>query len=301
MSLHLIIHVGLNKTGSTSLQNALFANKVMLRQQHGLYYETGYGSDGFQNHYDFYKLLATGDYDAAREYLQRYVSDAVAVSAHTAMISSENLFFLSNCPHQFSSFIELLKDLDWLDVEILLIIRSFESWMRSYIMQLIANGAFCANDEFAVYEDMATFIANGIRGFEAWGGGLTVADLRLGQEPGGLVNNVMNVLGFATEFGDWRDNTTGESRYFTAEILSGMTCGLRAKLENIHPNSPAIDSFRTKIRAVINERSSDRAVAEIMDVFEQHLRFDINRLIEKSIDRLSVSNRDLFAKYGMLK
>jgi hypothetical protein len=300
MRLRLIIHVGLNKAGSTSLQNVLLDNKAMLRQQFGIYYETGYGAQGFQNHYDFYKHLNEGDAEAAGGYLQRYVSDAVAASTHTAMISSEDLFFLTGYPVKFGDFMELLRGVEGVDVEFFLILRSFESWARSYLMQLVANGAFCTSEGFAEYEDLATFIANGIRFFEAGGFPMTFADLRLGRKPGGLVNNVMNVLGFVTKFEDRIDNSTGASRYFTAEILTGMTCGLRAKLENLHPNSPAIDVFRTEIQSVINERSSDRAVAEILNIFEQHLRFDINRLIEKSLYRLSTADRDLLVKYGMI-
>ncbi|MFZ5775632.1 MAG: hypothetical protein ACOY3Z_09140 [Thermodesulfobacteriota bacterium] len=297
--LRLIVHIGMNKTGSTSIQNTLSEAKDRLREQSGFFYDTEMDSSGFQNHYQLFVWAAKGDQNKIRTYLEQYVNMAMSFSARTAMLSSEEFFSLTSHPSLFHIFIESLQSLDHVDVELLLVVRPFSDWARSFLMQLVSNGAFCINEGFYEYELLASNIANGIRMLETCGVPISILPLSLGKNPGGLTNNVMRTLGFESAFEDRHDNATGTKRFFTAEFLSGLACGLRARLEGLHPNSPEIDKFRTKIRSIIDDRSQNNVVAEILDFYEQHIRYDVERLITKMVEKLSDADRQLFTKHGL--
>lgn len=294
----LIIHIGLNKAGSTSLQNELWENREILCKEFNVFYKTY--SEEFNNHYDFYSLLESGNAKASQEYLENYISEARNASAKAAIISSEDLFSLSSNIGNFSNLLSLLDSLDSVDSEFLLVTRSYENWAKSYIMQLLRNGAL-SNSSWVELVGLGGYLASGIRSWRNTKFPIQLVDLESRNQPGGFVNNMMKRLGYDTKFNNRHDNRTGKERFLTSEVLIGFVIGLKSRINDVHPNANEMDFFRNELESVINELAHESGVSYILNYFERYLKEYINVFVDRTISCLSEEDSALLRSCQILK
>lgn len=131
----LILHVGMGKTGTSSIQNVLKARNEQLHAQ-GVHYlgmwfvET---QNNAQNIPEMREILHQPPEEQARSaaaFCDRALAAGEAVGAHTLIFSNEMLF---NAGAHFSSFLDVLADR--FDLHILAYMRDPHQWLPSAFAQ----------------------------------------------------------------------------------------------------------------------------------------------------------------------
>lgn len=134
----LYIHVGVNKTGTTSIQKSLDENKDYLKDNNILYPSAGKIWNG---HFKLAWELGAGGNEKqkiASKNSWQELYDEVDLHPHCTkiIVSSEN-FLLINSPHQLSMVKELFKDFD---IKIVIYVRRQDLWVESLYLQAIKMG-----------------------------------------------------------------------------------------------------------------------------------------------------------------
>lgn len=129
----LTIHIGMNKTGTTALQKALFHNRSMLERAGLLYPKTGLGSRsaGRGLHYRLSEAFRQGDPEGPAM-VTSLLAEIDASTAETAIISSE--FFV-----ELRDPTALANTLRARDVRILVYLRRHDQWVSSLFSQAIKS------------------------------------------------------------------------------------------------------------------------------------------------------------------
>lgn len=125
----LTIHIGMNKTGTTALQKALFHNRVALEKAGLLYPKTGLGSRsaGRGLHYRLSEAFRNG-HPKAPAMIQSLLAEIDASTAPQAIVSSE--FFVEL--RQLGALATSLKNRD---IRILVYLRRHDHWVSSLFSQ----------------------------------------------------------------------------------------------------------------------------------------------------------------------
>lgn len=287
----LFIHVGMNKAGSTSIQNTLAAQSAWLLENHGIYYPL-VGSD-FKNHYDFYELIHHGNGIEINNYLNQIFDTAVALNAKSVVLSSEDLFLMASSSIDFNNFVEALGHFNHVEKKIILVARHPRTWIKSHLGQLISNGAFAIDENAKRYLELASVVVKCIKTYISYNHDLELISYKISQADGSLVGDFFRRIGVELE-GDWErvENQTGSERFFSMEGLIGLICGFRAFNHQVHPNSPEIDILRGELRDLSDSLSRKTDVAHLLNPLERNLRHDLELLIENSILQLSKGDLD---------
>lgn len=132
-----ILHVGTEKTASTSLQNFLMINRAALLDQGVLFPQSVFTRkianepDRTSGHLELLRNLAAGDISA---FAAEIAADGA--QAHTLVLSAENLFHYERDAH-----LELLAQLlDGCEVTLVAVLRDQTEWILSYYNESVANG-----------------------------------------------------------------------------------------------------------------------------------------------------------------
>jgi hypothetical protein len=292
----LVIHAGMPKAGSTSIQNILFENRDSFLQDYGLFYPTPEGS--FHNHFDFYKLVSMADKQRAQEYLQEIVAFAKRYEARTIVLSSEDLFFLPSHDEAFQILLDVVSDDVTVVPSFFLVVRHPNTWIRSHLMQIISNGAFAMDENSNRYVELGQFVAQNTRRFLNSGLPATLIPYTQISSNGGIISAFFDSLGISdVPFRNRLDNVTGKERFFSAEMLVGLVCGLRAlNSDNLHVNSPEIDSLRRTLREAIDSAAGDQVFSKVFNSFENVITAEISKVIARSCEMLSTEDIELFEK-----
>lgn len=143
----LILHVGLPKTGSSSLQRWLDQNRANLRQQGINYPETGRETVDPKHQFIVTGLLTNG--------LHRFQDVIAENRCPTLLLSAEGLtnHLYDFDPEALSRFRELTCD--W-PVDIVAVVRERDAWVKSYYKQAVTNPPSDKYD-YATALDLSTF------------------------------------------------------------------------------------------------------------------------------------------------
>ena len=205
-----ILHIGLPKTGTTSCQDALFANRGMLLERHGYFYPSvGYPSSA-PSHNSMLSVMFLEDprtnvtvkalgittrEDAEalrRRYFAQMEADIGSATWNTLVLSSEGL---STVP-----MASLRKLQEWLsnyadNWTVLLWVRHPVSYTTSNIQQHIKNGRYL--EDAILKPPLAQFKSRASRAFDVFGReNVRVTTFEEAKkEPGGIVAAFCRCLG----------------------------------------------------------------------------------------------------------
>ena len=132
-----ILHVGTEKTASTSLQNFLIAHRAALLDQGFLFPQSVFTRkiasepDRTSGHLELMRNLAAGDISA---FAAEMAADAPR--AHTLILSAENLFHYEPAEH----LPLLARLLAGCEVTLVVVLRDQTEWILSYYNESVANG-----------------------------------------------------------------------------------------------------------------------------------------------------------------
>ncbi|WP_092842013.1 sulfotransferase [Roseovarius lutimaris] len=156
MTRDIILHVGLPKTGTTSLQNTLYTDRHRLLE-HSYYYDTAINAPHDPKHQWVLRALRKQQADPATD-LQRLPRSARTIILSTESISNELLQFEPQTIMEFSGALQEIGEL-----KLLVFLRDPAQWARSYYKQAIINQSsnllefYCTSltfDEFAGLEQI---------------------------------------------------------------------------------------------------------------------------------------------------
>jgi hypothetical protein len=133
---NIVIHVGPHKTGTTSIQHALYKARETLLH-HGVYYPPSLPDAQFrEQHADVAFLIRDNLTNEIDAYLTRLEKDAQSNGADTIILSSEAFSALFGRP-EFLSFISKARE-HW-NVDIVYMMRKTEDLVYSNIMQHLSG------------------------------------------------------------------------------------------------------------------------------------------------------------------
>lgn len=124
----LYLHIGLDKTGSTAIQNLLVCNSKALAARSYTYIQTG--RENSHNHYTLFH--ATRDKNFG---LWEKVGKELRCSSATGIVSFEGLYHLTP-----TEWLQVKKALKGIDIRVLLYLRRQSDMVRSGIAQRIKQG-----------------------------------------------------------------------------------------------------------------------------------------------------------------
>ena len=131
----LTIHIGMNKTGTTALQKALFNNRSALERAGLLFPKTGLGSRsvGRGLHYKLSEAFRTGD-ASGPGIVRKLLEEIDASSARHALVSSE--FFV-----ELRDLKPLARCLEGRKITVLVYLRRHDHWVSSLFSQGVKSQA----------------------------------------------------------------------------------------------------------------------------------------------------------------
>lgn len=276
MSLKVIIHIGMPKCGSTSIQNHLFLTRESLAHDHGIYYYPS--SQKFPHHREISDLVAAfNNIDELKRLLVQQVESATADNCHTIFISSEDLFYLLERTEKIDFLARALREVGFLPDQIsyVLVHRDLKKFYNSYLKQLVSNGSSLVDQDLL---GLCDFQIGLIRNFFNLGGHRLAISLDQTKKNGGLLKVfIENIFDIPYDGDDRNDNTWGQ-RGFVSEIMGGQAVGLYAMNHLLSPNEPLADSFRSEIRDIIDRSAEVDEVGRFLH--------DIEIIYQKQIDQL---------------
>lgn len=282
----LYLHVGMSKSGSTSIQNACSEHSATILERYGIAYPEPGAS--FQNHHELYALVWDGDPEPVQAYLQDACERGRRCGARSVLMSSEDLFLLPNEPRKMQCLAGALDALKGVECRIIFIVRHPRTWMRSHIAQLLSNGAFALDENADRYAELPRNIVECIRAYGTLDPEMRLMSYAGSTSNGTLIRDFFGLLDVDLEE-DWErnDNVTGSDRFYSMEAQIGLLCGLRALNYKSHPNSKSIDGLRSSIRELVDSMSKNASVARLLNPLEAILRHELNILIDNSMSTLS--------------
>ncbi len=210
----LYLHVGMTKSGSTSIQNAFSEHREAILEKYGIAYpEAG---TSFQNHHELYTLLCGPEPEPVLKYLENACETARRMGARAVLLSSEDIFLLPNLPEKMQYLTDALRALKDVETRIVFVVRHPRTWMRSHIAQLLSNGAFALDEYSDRYAELPQNLVQCIRAYRALDPGTPFLSYGGATANGTLIRDFFALLDVAMEE-NWErnDNTTGKDRFYS--------------------------------------------------------------------------------------
>ncbi len=143
----LVLHIGVHKTGSTSVQNALAANAGLLARHGILYPKYPAAPAHVTNHNRLAWEIAEGVIDLAK--LREWAQSLAQKDAHTLIISAEDF-----CKLKSLDFLACFEE--YFEAEVILYLRRQDSWINSWYNQnvkwpYLRELSACTPDQFLSY------------------------------------------------------------------------------------------------------------------------------------------------------
>lgn len=126
----LILHVGIDKTGSTALQRFFRDNESELAQRGLLYLKKGRG--GSWNHHKIFSQTNSDDYDSWSD----LVTELFEAPQHTGLISFEGFYHFKE-----DQLLRIARYLSDVDVRVVIYLRRQSDMVRSGVAQRIKQGS----------------------------------------------------------------------------------------------------------------------------------------------------------------
>ncbi len=134
-----VLHVGMHKTGTTSLQTMIARNREHFREQ-GLYYPaTGQVGVGDGQHNLAWELLGDERFDPEAGSLAGLADELRERRPPAVLISSEDLEYLHDKPDRLVTLRDLLEDLGY-SARIVITLREPSEYLESLYYELVHQG-----------------------------------------------------------------------------------------------------------------------------------------------------------------
>ena len=284
-----IVHVGMPKCGSTTIQNSLADNASRLADEAGIYFASVDGK--FNNHKEMADIVnSASDINFFVNFLKLHIASARRAHCTTILLSTEDLFYFLTNESKINFFYEGFRQVGIknLDITYVMIYRDLKKFIRSFLHQIISNGHSILNQDLHI---LCEFYLKLMGRFFSLDGGRISISLENSVNSGGLLPTFyLEALGVNFKLNDRVDNSRG-NRGFASEMLSGPLVGLYEANHGLLNNEPISDQFRAQIRNKIDDASKSEPVgllfAEIDEIFEKQL----DLAYSKSIGRIQHSEK----------
>jgi len=278
----LILHVGFPKCGSTSLQNSLFENSENLLKA-GVSYRPD--NSKFRSHHVLAALSRSPrHYEEFKQHLVQQLDAAHTAGAGIVLISHEEFVYSGESDSLARGFEQALRevvDKAGVDVEIVVVVREPGRFMRSYMLQKVANGDTIVDPGLPHFFE---FFIHIVRRFIGMRWPVKVLSMDQMATGGGLVPQFYaQVLGLP-EFpvAERVDNVLAK-RTFVTEMMIGQVCAMAAHMAGNHINSAQIDFDRERLREFVDSSAQHSEVAIFLDRMEREYLRVFERIVESSI------------------
>lgn len=287
----LIVHVGLAKAGSKTIQLSLIRNKSELLSADGIWYSPG--SAEFFHDQEFFSHVMREEVDQISAYIEERRAAAVAARATRIVISSEDLMIVPGNAGPFRVLLSALRAYCG-RVSFIVVVRELQDLVRSHIRQLILNGGPLPEDG-----RLASWIVYMVRGY--WTSGVPCRAVSLEQTRGarGLFNGfVESITGVPHAFVDAHENKTpNRSSVFYA--ATGHITRLSASISGRHLSSPPMQQLNEQLSDSYDGFFKAAAHPESAKLFLQWLEGELDDKIEqyvgRTIELLEPGNLEFYA------
>lgn len=266
----IVVHLGMPKAASTSIQLALHAAQDSLLTPAGIWFRA---PDGEFSDYLLYDLLAAEELAGIREYLEPKILAATEAGADTVILSAERLFTIVPMQERLTQLASVLSE--WADeVSFAVVVRELKPFMRSYIVQMVYNGALPLHTP-----RLAEWIADQAAAIETCG--FPVHFLSLHESHDG--RNIAEALLSATTGRELPIDMAVVNATPIRPVLYALAEGVASRLHSLDRsqdvNSGGMDRYRTEFA-----NAFDRSVKSSPDRGEVHrVLYELDSLLETKI------------------
>lgn len=279
-----LVHVGMPKAGSTSVQLALRRNSDALLQRYGVYSEPGTGEI---NDWPLYNYLISGSTAAVEDYVGRKLEAGRKIGAELVIFSAERLFALPEIVPQMGLLLDALERKS-AQVEVAVVVRSLRDFLNSYIKQLIANSSLVLDDKY-----LASWIIFQLKAVIGLPSTVKLVSMESESRDGRLVSNFLSrILGRDVEIAELRENVSSRRPFWFISML-GHSCKFRAALMERDINSLEVDeyriSFEEKFDAIVAQQKFDTISAQQESDLDSFLKTVDSILVDEIENYISTS------------
>jgi hypothetical protein len=259
-----------------------------------VYYKAA--SEVFQNDHEIaVRVNGVSDLKGVIAILKDKRKQAIFSGCDTIILSSEDLFFMLESEQKIAFLMKALKGSGFTmgHIRFVMVFRDLDSFMRSYLKQLVSNGNILSNDDFV---DLYEFFIKLIRRFFSLDGVRIAISLDAAKEKNGILSEFFTLVLGKNFIGKERFDNSWGKRTFLSEILCGQLVGLHASNRNLHANEPKSDQYRSELRALVDEASAKPAVIKLFVNLEKKINAEIDLLLTRSRTRLNAMDNDFVSK-----
>jgi hypothetical protein len=295
--MRILIHSGMPKCGSTSLQHAFYQNREFFREVHRISF--GEPDIIFGNHYKLSTCIQSGSKLSVEQYLETQMTSALREGASTLVMSCEDLFLLpGEYGNEFGDFEMLLHSFGVENVQYVILTRNFHSWANSYLRHLFFNGINVFGDLPRFYE-LPSFVSRCLRAFLTSRFRCSVLSVDAAESEL-LMTRLLRETGFNGESIKTGNLNIGSGRYLFSTSLSAPLVALVSFNEGVHPNSPVPTQIVADFEQSLAKASNNAELAAFIDRYERLLGENIFQYITKAIKSTSAEDLEILKRSYML-
>lgn len=265
-----VIHLGMPKAGSTSIQLALRAAQETALTPNRIWF-TPVG-DAF-NDCAIYDMLVTQNLDGLRQYSEAKICTAANAGADVVIFSAERLFTLDRAQEQIVLLGEIMQG--WAtEVTFVVVIRDLAEFLRSYITQMIYNADVTLEDN-----GLAKWVIGQMQAIGNCGFPVDFLGLHAGKHDCNIAERLVGAsTGRKLDIPLERANVT-PSRPLIYALAEGLTARIHAIDSGDDVNATGLDAFRTDFATAYD--NSVYAASDPGEVYRVLMR--LNKIIEDQI------------------
>ena len=263
----------------------LHHSDLLLRR--GVSYTTG--DAGFTNDAELYSLALAGAKRELSAAVDFKVARADSLGATTTVFSAERLFTLAAEEWALSNLLDVCRAKTD-DLEIVVVVRAIEPFLRSYLRQLVENGMFLLDDV-----DLASWCAASVRALWELPDRVTAIGLREDDATTNLVATFFEALGAPAPIPDARENVSSR-RSLAYHAPIGMASRIFALLTDQDINSQEVDDYRIELANEYDQALQGDTTGMALRVYEsltQILGVAFDQYVAFSAARVSEDDHQL--------
>jgi hypothetical protein len=275
-----VVHLGMPKAASTSIQMALHAAEDATLVPNGIWFSP---LDDAFNDCVLYDHLVDGDEAAIGAYAKAKMEAAAAAAADTVIFSAERLFMIDEVGEQTKKLGEIIGQ--WADeVSFVVVLRELGPFLRSYVVQMMYNGAVTLEN----YR-LAEWIIDQARSIAECGFPVDFLSMERKDESRNIAEALVGVgAGREIRLELDRANVT-PGRPLIYALAEGFAARIHAIDCRMDVNSQPLDEFRTDfarrydrtMKATTDAAEVYRVVQELNGAVEEQVSFFIDRCFEQ--------------------
>lgn len=275
-----VVHLGMPKAASTSIQMALHAAQDATLLPNGIWFRP---LDEAFNDCVLYDHLVDGDEAAIGAYAKAKMEAAAAAGADTVIFSAERLFMIDEVGEQTKRLGEIIGR--WADeVSFVVVLRELRPFLRSYVVQMMYNGAVTLEN----YR-LAEWIIDQARSIAECGFPVDFLSMEREEDSRNIAEALVGAgAGREIRLDLERANVT-PGRPLIYALAEGFAARIHAIDCRMDVNSQPLDEFRTQfagrydrtMKATTDAAEVYRVVQELNAAVEEQVSVFIDRCFEQ--------------------